>query len=113
MTVKSTQVELHMLMMLHLVGDDQYRYYILHCIILFICHISFYVFKPADRNCTSPNQRINMSQSNTCIRDIVLSMRAIIFTHVCILIIIFVSDDMDVDEALEDVVISYVNMDAR
>ncbi|KAI5399295.1 hypothetical protein KIW84_064601 [Lathyrus oleraceus] len=40
-----------------------------------------------DRNCTSPNQRNNTSQSDT--------------------------DDMDVDEALEDAVISYVNMDAR
>ncbi|KAI5425395.1 hypothetical protein KIW84_031266 [Lathyrus oleraceus] len=39
-----------------------------------------------DRNCTSPNQRNNTSQSDT--------------------------DDMDVDEALEDAVISYVNMDA-
>ncbi|KAI5439439.1 hypothetical protein KIW84_025004 [Lathyrus oleraceus] len=38
-----------------------------------------------DRNCTSPNQRSNMRQSDT--------------------------DDMDVDEALEDAVISYVNMD--
>jgi hypothetical protein len=40
-------------------------------------------------------------------------MRVLIFTNVYILIIIFVSDDMDVDEALEDAVISYVNMDAR
>ncbi|XP_050876133.1 uncharacterized protein LOC127079808 [Lathyrus oleraceus] len=40
-----------------------------------------------DHNCTSPNQRNNTSQSDT--------------------------DDMDVDEALEDAVISYVNMDAR
>ncbi|KAI5419750.1 hypothetical protein KIW84_043783 [Lathyrus oleraceus] len=40
-----------------------------------------------DRNCTSPNQRNNTSQSDT--------------------------DDMDVNEALEDAVISYVNMDAR
>ncbi|KAI5425324.1 hypothetical protein KIW84_031212 [Lathyrus oleraceus] len=40
-----------------------------------------------NRNCTSPNQRNNASQSDT--------------------------DDMDVDEALEDAVISYVNMDAR
>ncbi|XP_050915146.1 uncharacterized protein LOC127130124 [Lathyrus oleraceus] len=47
-----------------------------------------------DRNCTSPNQRNNTSQSDTSISDIVLN-------------------DMDVDEALEDAVISYVNMDAR
>ncbi|KAI5415974.1 hypothetical protein KIW84_041129 [Lathyrus oleraceus] len=40
-----------------------------------------------DRNCTSPNQQNITSQSDT--------------------------DDMDVDEALEDAVISYVNMDAR
>ncbi|KAI5419900.1 hypothetical protein KIW84_043887 [Lathyrus oleraceus] len=40
-----------------------------------------------DRNCTSPNQRNNTSQSDI--------------------------DDMDVDEALENAVISYVNMDAR
>ncbi|KAI5418014.1 hypothetical protein KIW84_042594 [Lathyrus oleraceus] len=40
-----------------------------------------------NRNCTSLNQRNNTSQSDT--------------------------DDMDVDEALEDAVISYVNMDAR
>lgn len=54
-----------------------------------------------------------MSQSDTGISDIVLSMRVLIFTNVYILIIIFVSDDMDVDEALEDAVISYVNMDTR
>ena len=76
-------------------------------------HILFYVFKPADRNCTSPNQQNITSQSDTGISDIVLSMRVLIFTNVYILIIIFVSDDMDVDEALEDAVISYVNMDAR
>ncbi|XP_050895900.1 uncharacterized protein LOC127102589 [Lathyrus oleraceus] len=46
------------------------------------------------RNCSIPNQRNNMSQSDTSIRDIVLN-------------------DMDVDEALEDAVISYVNMEAR
>ncbi|KAI5429878.1 hypothetical protein KIW84_034457 [Lathyrus oleraceus] len=40
-----------------------------------------------NHNCTSPNQRNNTSQSDT--------------------------DDMDVDEALEDAVISCVNMDAR
>ncbi|KAI5447791.1 hypothetical protein KIW84_015297 [Lathyrus oleraceus] len=40
-----------------------------------------------DRNCTSSNQRNNTSQSDT--------------------------DDMDVNEAFEDAVISYVNMDAR
>lgn len=95
--MKSAHVELHMLMMLHLVGDNQYRYYIVHCVILFICHLSFYVFKLTYRNCTSPNQRINNSKFDTCIRDIVLSMRAVILTHVYMLIIIFVLDDMNVD----------------
>lgn len=31
MTVIPTQVELHIYMMLHLVGDDQYRHYIVCC----------------------------------------------------------------------------------
>lgn len=72
--MKSTQIYLHMLMTLHLVGDEKYKLYIIHCIIL-LANRLLYVFKHKKKyNFELPNQGINNSQSYTRIIIIVVDL---------------------------------------